>query len=341
MSKDAEERHDPEETASEGEEYSSGHTEENSAEQAEADDAEQVAWQDLPGCKWVGCEPQLITSRYAEDGVIGFFKVEDMAEGAVRHWESFPPDATQRICSAYRKLRFPMYEFAFKEVGMRLPFNDFEIGIFNFLRAAPSQLHPNALAFIRAFQHVCEFLKLGATIPLFFRCFRVHRQGEGPRHTWISLRNSDTLLFKIHTESIKDFKDRFYLIKPLTHTALHTIYSITEIVDQNGEAIIEENGNPAQKWVPKLRLHWVPDHYGQVVGRYHFSSADLNEDDLRAYSRICQWVDGFYPTQWYDRQGEPVIINNQHVFEPRVINTKRILDCETHAERMTLLGNRP
>ena len=51
-----------------------------------------------------------------------------------------------------------MYEFVFEEVGMRFPFNDFQVGVFQWLQLAPSQLHPNALAFMRPFELVCQYL---------------------------------------------------------------------------------------------------------------------------------------------------------------------------------------
>jgi hypothetical protein len=50
-----------------------------------------------------------------------------------------------------------MYEFVFKELGVRLPFSPLVVEIFRFLRLAPSQLHPNAMAFVLAFQHLCEY----------------------------------------------------------------------------------------------------------------------------------------------------------------------------------------
>ncbi|MCI54231.1 hypothetical protein A2U01_0075480 [Trifolium medium] len=46
----------------------------------------------------------------------------------------------------------PMYEIAFQQMGYRVPFTDFETAVFGHLRVSPSQLHPNSLAFLRAFE---------------------------------------------------------------------------------------------------------------------------------------------------------------------------------------------
>jgi hypothetical protein len=68
-----------------------------------------------------------------------------------------------------------MYQIAFEEFGFRLPFNDFEVAVFNRLRLAPSQLHPNSLAFVRAFEIVAAYLRIVPTLDLFFHIFRIQR----------------------------------------------------------------------------------------------------------------------------------------------------------------------
>jgi cell division protein FtsB len=47
--------------------------------------------------------------------------------------------------------------------------------IFAFLRLAPSQLHPNAMAFVLAFEHLCEYKNVVPTRALFFRVFQLQR----------------------------------------------------------------------------------------------------------------------------------------------------------------------
>ena len=71
---------------------------------------------------------------------------------------------------------------------MRFPFNDFQVGVSQWLQLAPSQLHPNALAFMQAFELVCQYLQIGPMLPLFFCIFHLQRQSIGGGKTWVSFK---------------------------------------------------------------------------------------------------------------------------------------------------------
>ncbi|MCI91566.1 hypothetical protein A2U01_0112860, partial [Trifolium medium] len=45
-----------------------------------------------------------------------------------------------------------MYQIAFEQLGYKMSFTDLETAVFRHLHVSPSQLHPNSLAFLRAFE---------------------------------------------------------------------------------------------------------------------------------------------------------------------------------------------
>nr|KYP32795.1 hypothetical protein KK1_046427 [Cajanus cajan] len=53
---------------------------------------------------------------------------------------------------------FYMYRCFFRDLGVCLPFTQFECDFLNFVNSAPCQLHPNSWGFLRAFQVLCSVL---------------------------------------------------------------------------------------------------------------------------------------------------------------------------------------
>ncbi|MED6185235.1 hypothetical protein PIB30_055054 [Stylosanthes scabra] len=53
---------------------------------------------------------------------------------------------------------FYMYTTVLLDLGVRFPFSHIECGVLNQLKCAPSQIHPNAWAFIRGFEVLMDYL---------------------------------------------------------------------------------------------------------------------------------------------------------------------------------------
>src|SRR4051812_48976054 len=119
--------------------------------------------------EWVVVAPRTIVSRFSMHPKEAFNVLEDLDPNEEPSWGTFVPKSHQRICSQFPGPRFAMYKFVFKEVGLRLPFTHLQRSVFGWLRLCSSQLHPNAFAFLRAFDIVCGFLEVEATLPLFFK----------------------------------------------------------------------------------------------------------------------------------------------------------------------------
>jgi len=67
---------------------------------------------------------------------------------------------------------------------MQLPFSPFECGMMSALNVAPSQLHPNTWGFLKAFQILCEFLRIQPIVNKFIYFYQIK---YGDPIGWISL----------------------------------------------------------------------------------------------------------------------------------------------------------
>ncbi|RDY13164.1 hypothetical protein CR513_01955, partial [Mucuna pruriens] len=107
---------------------------------------------------------------------------------------------------------FYLYDTLHSKLGIKLPFTHFERSVLWALNVAPTQLHPNSWAFVKAFELLCEDLGKALTLGVFFWFFT-------PRKTdkveWTSLSNRPKhALLRPFLESYKAFKNRFFRVSP-------------------------------------------------------------------------------------------------------------------------------
>ncbi|PNX66710.1 hypothetical protein L195_g055238, partial [Trifolium pratense] len=184
-----------------------------------------------------------------------FYEVEDPS---VSHWEIRVPPPGRRICSNWGWGTIPVYQIIFEHMGYRLPFTDLEVAVFRYLRVTPSQLHPNSMAFLRAFQVTCKFLNIAPTLKLFFHAFFLQRSCpkgekakgkasksgevlEGSRFGWVSFRQRRSL-FRMYEDSIRGFKERYYAVRPITSEGWKHVCYRGAKRDARGEIVRDPSG---------------------------------------------------------------------------------------------------
>lgn len=87
----------------------------------------------------------------------------------------------EHVATFPSSLKFVMYFVTLTRMHIRPPFTRFQQEVLARLEVAPSQLHPNAWAYIQAFELVCIHLEKITSIELFFHLFEVNRRRELPK----------------------------------------------------------------------------------------------------------------------------------------------------------------
>ncbi|RDY13458.1 hypothetical protein CR513_01622, partial [Mucuna pruriens] len=101
---------------------------------------------------------------------------------------------------------FYLYDTLHSKLGVKLPFTHFEQVVLHAMNVAPTQLHPNSWAFVRAFELLCKDLSKAPTLG-FFYLRKTDKVG------WTSLSNrARHKLLKPFLESYKTFKNRFFQV---------------------------------------------------------------------------------------------------------------------------------
>ncbi|MED6144047.1 hypothetical protein PIB30_011840 [Stylosanthes scabra] len=100
-----------------------------------------------------------------------------------------------------------IYTTVFLDVGIKFPFTEFECGVLSQLKCAPSQIHPNAWAFIRGFEILMEYLGVDPLLEVFFSFFQAKGVRKGGLVTLNNVQGKT--LFELYRQSYKDFKEMF------------------------------------------------------------------------------------------------------------------------------------
>ncbi|RDY04812.1 hypothetical protein CR513_11427, partial [Mucuna pruriens] len=105
-----------------------------------------------------------------------------------------------------------LYDTLHSKLGVKLPFSHFKRAVLQALNVAPTQLHPNGWAYVRAFELLCEDLKKAPTLGVFFWFYTVKK---AEKVGWTSLcSRPKRKLFQPFLPSYKKFKARFFKVTP-------------------------------------------------------------------------------------------------------------------------------
>ncbi|GAU13011.1 hypothetical protein TSUD_173110 [Trifolium subterraneum] len=290
---------------------------------------------------WVADDPRTTPSKFEfeenfPEDLFTDIEIPDHAD-----WEVRIPGAKQRICTTFKNGGFPMYQIAFEHMGLRLPFTDLEMAIFNHLEICPSQLHPNSLAFIRAFEIVAAYLQLAPTVPLFFHIFGIQRSRPRGNVTdkcgWVSLKQHKKY-FEIFEESLRGFKDKWYVVRPITSAGWKTILVRGPKVDDEGRVQHRDDGEPIEVDCERFPFCWSKRHYAREAKSFTFKKGALSKEELADLKALDDFVEEFSPSLWEDREGNPICDEEGYqLSSKRFINTKALLRCSTRDEAEDLL----
>jgi len=144
---------------------------------------------------WLNCTP--VIAKGVSGGIVSLERVSSIDR--VCHGQE---GATEKF--------FYMYMCHFSQLHVRLPLDDFTMGMLRALNVAPTQLHPNSWAYMQAFRILCQSLYLEPS-PYAFLFFYDTR----PRQltTWLSLISRPSIsILDAFSQSFKHFKDGYFKV---------------------------------------------------------------------------------------------------------------------------------
>ena len=132
-------------------------------------------------------------------------------------------------------------------------------------------------------------------------------------------------------DSVRDFKDKWYILQPSTQTVVDLLFEPATVVDEDGEPCFDAQGNPEIGRVSRFSIHWCSGHYDHGPGYYHTPAGGMSVEDEEAYGILNKFVDGFFPAQWVTMEGDDILDEvGEPTFEARPINTKVFVKFQSY-----------
>ena len=146
-------------------------------------------------------------------------------------------------------------------------------------------------------------------------------------------------LLKAFSESIWTFKDRYFLVEPVSDKAKESVYRWEIDIDASGVSVLYEHGRMTRRAFMKFLFSWSDDHFSRSTDDYLTNPTEMSDQDKESYKVLEKFVDGFAPAQCVTRAGEVILEEDgTPIVESRYISTAKLLGCSSHREAMELLG---
>ncbi|RDX96118.1 hypothetical protein CR513_21264, partial [Mucuna pruriens] len=167
---------------------------------------------------WVDKEVKRAFSQYTQGSLLlgAMKKLFRPSPWRVQLRHCRPDESVNNSASPDETPFFYVYEPVFSKLGLKLPFSPFKQTVLRALNVAPTQLHPNSWAFVRAFELMCEDLGRAPSLGVFFWFFRVKKAPKvypGKSGPSLMMDSSGTPLFPFYWTSqptdLEKWEDEF------------------------------------------------------------------------------------------------------------------------------------
>ncbi|GAU42208.1 hypothetical protein TSUD_375570 [Trifolium subterraneum] len=154
---------------------------------------------------------------------------------------------------------------------------------------------------------------------------------------WVSLKQHKKF-FEIFEESLRGFKDKWFVVRPITSKGWKTIIVRGPKVDDEGRVVPDPDGRPVEVDCERFPICWSMKHYSQEAKSFTFKKGALSKEELVDVKALEDFVDCFPANLWEDKDGNPIYDEEgRRVTSKKFINTMALLKCETRVEAEALL----
>ncbi|MCI60292.1 hypothetical protein A2U01_0081547, partial [Trifolium medium] len=89
----------------------------------------------------------------------------------------------------------------------------------------------------------------------------------------------------MYVDSVRGFKERYYVVKPVSQLAVDSLFETELDVDEDGTVRRDEEGNEMTRLVPRFPMCWTKKHFDKPTDFYLTREETMSEEDLIGFER--------------------------------------------------------
>ncbi|MCI32329.1 hypothetical protein A2U01_0053542 [Trifolium medium] len=107
-------------------------------------------------------------------------------------------------------------------------------------------------------------------------------------------------------DSIRGFKERYYVVRPVTQSARDSLYRIKKLTNSDESAQLDEQGVQMMRRVVRFPLSWTEKHFTVGTDAYLTEEDDLSKEEAAGFERLYAYVRSFTPALCVTRACVPI-----------------------------------
>ncbi|MCI55394.1 hypothetical protein A2U01_0076644, partial [Trifolium medium] len=93
--------------------------------------------------------------------------------------------------------------------------------------------------------------------------------------------------------SVRHFKERFYVVRPLTELAMDSLFEMEFVTNEDGSVRLNEEGVEMTRLTSRFPLCWTREHFDQPTEYYLTREENMSSEELAGLEKLQAYVNSF------------------------------------------------
>ncbi|MCI48026.1 hypothetical protein A2U01_0069269, partial [Trifolium medium] len=91
-------------------------------------------------------------------------------------------------------------------------------------------------------------------------------------------------------DSVRHFKERFFIVRPLTELAIDSLFESEFVLNDDGSVRLDEEGVEMTRLVSRFPLCWSREHFDKPAEYYLTKEETMSPEELAGLEKLQAYV---------------------------------------------------